>query len=151
MYQIRSASLEEASIIVEQRCGMFVGMGFPRDAQMAKMAEEFLPWLKQKMAAGQYMAWFAEANGTVVAGSGLLLIEWPPHLIGRSSHRGYILNIYTHPDHRRKGLAKRLTQAAVDWCRANGIEIVFLHASEQGRPVYESMGFKPGPEMRLKF
>jgi ribosomal protein S18 acetylase RimI-like enzyme len=104
------------------------------------------------MAKREYMAWLGTAeDGRVVAGVGLWLIEWPPHLIGLAPHRGYILNVYTHPGHRRQGLAKQLTQASMDWCREHGIDFVFLHASKEGRPVYEQLGFQEGSEMRIRF
>ncbi len=151
-YRIREALLDEAPVIVDQRRGMFLGMGLPDDAKMAKMSRDFLPWLQAKMAANEYMGWFAETqDGQIVAGSGLWLIEWPPHLIGLATHRGYILNVYTHPDHQRRGLAGKLTQAAVDWCKAHGIDFVFLNASKQGRAVYERLGFVTGTEMRIRF
>ena len=152
MYTIREARLDEAGIIVEQRKGMFLGLGFPDDEQMAKMSRDFLPWLIKKMGAKEYMGWFAETeNGQVVAGAGLWLIEWPPHLIGLATHRGYILNVYTHAGHQRRGLAGRLTQAAVNWCKEHGIDFVFLNASKQGRGVYERLGFVEGSEMRIRF
>jgi ribosomal protein S18 acetylase RimI-like enzyme len=152
MYTIRQARQHEADVIVEQRRGMFLGIGFPDDEQMAKMSRDFRPWLIEKMAAGEYMGWFAETeNGEIVAGAGLWLIEWPPHLIGLAKHRGYILNVYTHPDHQRRGLAGKVTQAAVDWSKEHGIDFVFLHASKQGRAVYERLGFVEGSEMRIRF
>jgi hypothetical protein len=38
----------------------------------------------------------------------------------------------------------------IDWCRENGFINVGLHASDEGRPVYEQLGFKPTNEMRLE-
>jgi hypothetical protein len=38
----------------------------------------------------------------------------------------------------------------VEWCRADGFHGVVLHASDEGRPLYESMGFQTTNEMRLK-
>ena len=35
------------------------------------------------------------------------------------------------------------------WCRGEGIEVVELHASDEGRPLYESLGFIQTNEMRL--
>ncbi len=150
MYTIRQASLEDAGTVAQQRRGMFLDIGFPANEVMEQKIAEFRPWLEAKMAANEYLAWFAVADEKPVAGLGLWLIEWPPHLFGLAKYRGYILNVYTHPDHRRRGLAKKLTQTAVDWCAKNGIDFVFLHASPQGRFVYEGLGFQPGPEMRLR-
>jgi hypothetical protein len=38
----------------------------------------------------------------------------------------------------------------VEWCREQGFRWIYLHPSEQGRPLYESVGFEPSSEMRLK-
>jgi hypothetical protein len=37
----------------------------------------------------------------------------------------------------------------MEWCRANGVSAVILHASDAGRPLYASMGFEPSNEMRV--
>jgi ribosomal protein S18 acetylase RimI-like enzyme len=70
-------------------------------------------------------------------------------MAGPGARRGNILNVYTRPDCRRQGLARRLTGAAVEWCRSHGIATVILHASDDGRALYRSLGFQPTNEMRL--
>ena len=42
-------------------------------------------------------------------------------------------------------------QVALDCCRERGIAIATLHASDEGRPLYEAMGFKQTNEMRIEF
>jgi GNAT superfamily N-acetyltransferase len=130
---------------------MFLDMGHPDDAAMAAMTEAFRPWIAQKMKAREYVAWFAaEENGTIAAGLGLWLMDWLPHMIGGGSpRRGNIVNVYTQPHHRRKGVARALMQTAMNWCRENGVGCVILHASKEGRPLYESLGFHPTYEMRI--
>ena len=147
MFVIRPAAIEEAAIAGAQRRAMFFGMGY-RDGLDA-MVEAFLPWVREKMTAGEYLGWFATAeDGAIAAGAGLWLMDWPPHMIGPGSRRGNILNVYTELGYRRQGLARRLTETAIDWCRANGIATVILHASEEGRALYRSLGFQPTNEMR---
>jgi len=147
MFVIRPAALEEAVVIGAQRRAMFFDMGY-RDG-LDTMVEAFLPWVREKMSAGEYLGWFAVAeDGAIAAGAGLWLMDWPPHMIGPGSRRGNILNVYTDPEYRRQGLARRLTETAIEWCRANGIATVILHASDQGRELYRSLGFEPTNEMR---
>jgi GNAT superfamily N-acetyltransferase len=125
---------------------MFFDMGY-RDG-LDTMVEAFVPWVIEKMRAGEYLGWFAVAeDGAIAAGAGLWLMDWPPHMIGPGS-RGNILNVYTEPGYRRQGLARRLTETAIDWCRAYGIGTVILHASEEGRELYRSLGFERTNEMR---
>jgi GNAT superfamily N-acetyltransferase len=149
-YTIRPAVGEEAEVITGHRRAMFSAMGHRDEAALDAMSRHFLPWLKPRMQNGEYLAWFAIApDQTVAAGLGLWLMDWPPHMVGPGSRRANIINVYTEPDHRRRGLARMLMQTALDWCRENGICVVILHASTEGRRLYESLGFQPTNEMRL--
>ncbi len=147
---IRPATCEEAGIIGGHRRAMFWDMGHRDEAALDAMSVSFLPWLKTKMQSGEYLAWFAVApDQSVVAGLGLWLMDWPPHMVGPGARRANILNVYTRPEHRRRGLARSLMRTALDWCRENGIPVVILHASDEGRALYESLGFRSTNEMRL--
>lgn len=150
--RIRTATLDDAEAIAGHRRGMFFDMGHRNEQDLDAMINAFRPWLREKMASGEYLAWMATGgDGTIVAGLGLWLMDWPPHMIGPGSPRGNILNVYTAPSFRRQGIARRLMEAALDWCRANGIRAVILHASDDGRALYESLGFERTNEMRLMF
>lgn len=145
------ATVADARTIAGHRRAMFRDMGYQDEAALDSMAAKFLPWVEAKMVSGDYLAWLAlTAGGVVVAGSGLWLMDWPAHMVGSSPRRGNILNVYTEPAFRRRGLARSLMEAALDWCRANEIDFVILHASAEGRALYESLGFQPGNEMRMK-
>ena len=129
---------------------MFGDMGYHDQAVLEAMTAAFRPWLRRKMEEGEYLCWLAvRTDGSVAAGLGLWLMDWPPHMIGPGSRRGNILNVYTNPECRRQGLARRLMEVALDWCRAHGIRAVILHASNEGRRLYETFGFRPTNEMRL--
>jgi GNAT superfamily N-acetyltransferase len=147
--RFRQATLDDAPVIVGHRRAMFADMGH-RDAEVLDaMAAAFHPWVVEKMRAGEYLGWFALDNrGAVVAGLGLCLMDWPPHLIG-PGRRGNILNVYTQPEYRRQGIARTLMQVSLDWRRHRGIVCVILHASEEGRPLYEALGFLASNEMRM--
>ena len=147
-FVIRAAGLDDVETVVRHRREMFFEMGY-RDGLDA-MTAAFRPWLRRKMEQGEYLAWLAAgAEGTIAGGAGLWLMDWPPHMIGPGSRRGNILNVYTEPALRLKGIARRLMETAVDWCRTSGIRAVILHASEEGRGLYEQLGFRPTNEMRL--
>lgn len=60
-----------------------------------------------------------------------------------------ILNMYVEKSYRRRGIARALMEKMIDWCRSEGFTQVCLHASNEGRPLYETLGFKPTTELRL--
>lgn len=150
-YSIRQAITRDAPIIVAHRRAMFNEMGYRDEQALDQMSAAFEPWLVARMESGEYLAWFAvSSDGIVAAGLGLWLMDWPPHMIGPGARRGNILNVYTEPHARRQGLARRLMETSVAWCRNNRIRAVILHASPDGRPLYESLGFKSTNEMRIE-
>ena len=149
-YTIREGTLADAETIVRHRREMFFDMGTQDPAVLDEMTNSFRPWLAGKISQREYLSWFAIAeDGSVAAGAGLWLMNWPPGLYTVEPWRGNILNVYTEHGHRRRGLARKLVTAATEWCAANGVPLVILHASDQGRPLYEALGFQPTNELRL--
>jgi ribosomal protein S18 acetylase RimI-like enzyme len=149
-YSIRPASLDDAAAIVGHRREMFRDMGYGDGATLAAMSAAFEPWLRGRMLSGEYLAWVAVTpDRSIVGGLGLWLMDWPPHVIGSGARRGNILNVYVEPQSRRRGIARALMETALAWTRVNAVDCVILHASDDGRALYESLGFTPTNEMRL--
>lgn len=148
-FTFRQATLDDIPTIVSHRRRMFEDMRAAPPEILDRMQSEFAPWLRERMEARRYLTWLAECEGKIAAGAGLWLMDWPPHVVGQYPRRGNILNVYTEPEYRKRGLARLLTQQCIDWCWANQVDVIILHASEQGRSVYESMGFHATNEMRM--
>jgi GNAT superfamily N-acetyltransferase len=147
MYRFRPIILEDIPVLTHQRKQMFLDMGRPDDAKMRVMLEAFVPWVKSAMIQGTYTGFLALHAAKVAAGLGLMFQEMPPSLRDLGSSWGYILNVYTEPEHRRKGLAGELVKFALQECKGRGIHTVRLYASEMGHHLYASLGFKPREEM----
>jgi GNAT superfamily N-acetyltransferase len=65
---------------------------------------------------------------------------------------GYVFSVATDPDRRRRGYSRSCMTALVDWFRDRGIKTIDLRASQEGEPLYRSLGFvrTPDPTMRLR-
>ena len=63
---------------------------------------------------------------------------------------GIVLNVYTELAWRRRGVAELLMRELLAWSRVRGLARLVLHASTEGRPLYEKLGFVATNEMRLK-
>jgi len=150
-FAIRTATVADVATVVAHRRAMFEEMGYNDRAALDVMDAKFKTWVAEKIESAEYRHWFAtNAASAIVAGAGLWVMEWPPHAIDQSGRRGNVLNVYTHRDYRKRGLAKRLTKLILDWCLENKIQTVILHASDAGRPIYESFGFHATNEMRIQ-
>lgn len=64
---------------------------------------------------------------------------------------GYVFNVATDPDYRRRGYSRACMEALLDWYRRRGVASVDLRASVEGEPLYRALGFVPStaPTMRL--
>lgn len=71
-------------------------------------------------------------DGAVVA-TGLAALNGPV---------GWVGSIFVHPELRRRGLGREMTEAVCANIDAAGCKTQALIASEYGRPVYERMGFR---------
>lgn len=62
-------------------------------------------------------------------------------LLRYGARLGWIGMVLTHPDFRKRGFAKRLLTHCLGRADALGIRTLKLDATEQGQPLYESLGF----------
>ena len=146
---IRQATSDNIPELLRHRQGMYGDMGYNDTEAMSRMVETCRPYLAAALASGTLHAWLACAGEKVVAGGFVLVSPWPSHPYDGQCRRATILNMYTDPEYRRQGIARRLMQIMIAWCRKEGFVRVDLHASDKGRPLYESLGFEPSNEMRL--
>lgn len=129
---------------------MYEDMNCEDATALDAMAKLSAIYLATAIADGSFRAWLACENDRVVAGGAVLVSPWPAHPYDLECRRATILNVYTDPAYRRRGVARKLMQTMLAWCRREGFARVTLHASADGRHLYESLGFEPSNEMRLK-
>ena len=150
--KIREAMPGEAAIILHHRRSMFRDMGEGTVEELDRMVEAARPWLARALADGSYRHWLAlDSSNHVVGGGGVLLCPWPANPRDPCAQRAVILNVYTESEFRKRGVARQVMLVILDWLRAQGLRSVNLHASQEGRHLYEKMGFEATNEMRLKF
>ena len=152
-FAIRKAEPGDAGIIALHRTAMFRDMGLvstANDFEELRAASE--SWLASVLAANEYVGWFVTHESDIAAGGGVLIREQFPvpgcHRVGRWAH---VMNVYTEPAYRRRGLARRIMRTILEWCEADQIDRVTLSASEEGRALYESLGFHQAPEMSFRY
>jgi len=149
--KIRDAGTSDVGVILHHRRAMFLDMGLTDAAALDRMEATGTTWFRESMQSGLYRGWLAEnEDGQVVAGAGVVVVPWPSHYFTADTRRAVILNVYTKPAYRRQGIARKLMQEIIEWARRDKFEMLYLHASDHGRPLYESLGFVANNEMKLK-
>lgn len=151
-FTLREAGPDDLATILHHRRSMFRDMGEGTVEQLDRMAEAARPLLAQALAKGWYRHWLVlDGAGRVAGGGGVLLCPWPANPLDPCTERAVILNVYTESEFRRRGVARQVMHVILDWIKARGLRAANLHASHEGRRLYEELGFKPTNEMRLRF
>jgi ribosomal protein S18 acetylase RimI-like enzyme len=137
---------------------MFRDMGqLPAD-QEAAIVKATVDYLAGALPRGEYIAWVAESMGSPpepIGGAGVQLrpILPRPRPPGESIELGpeaIVLNVYVEPPWRRRGVAEALMRALLSALAERGIRRIVLHASDDGKRLYQRLGFVPTNEMRLE-
>lgn len=150
-YSIRPATAGDAGIIAHHRARMFFDMGRLSEKEIEALVTASKVYFEEALGKKEYIGWLVEHDKKIVAGGGLVLRQAPPFPGNlKITESAYIFNMYTEHAYRRRGLARMLMNAMLDWCRARSVSSVSLHASGDGRALYEHLGFEPANEMRLK-
>lgn len=151
MLATRTATAADAALIAFHRHAMFSSMGGFDESVLETLRRASEPWTARMIEAGKYLGWMIFDDQQPVASAGLLILDWPPHPFDPTGEtRAYLLNVFVDPAYRRRGLARSLIELSLAEARRRNIRVVSLHASREGAPLYEHLGFKTTNEMLLR-
>lgn len=60
--------------------------------------------------------------------------------------RAHLMNVYTNESYRRRGIAREMVTTLLDEAKTRGVTYISLDATENGRPLYKTLGFKENKE-----
>jgi GNAT superfamily N-acetyltransferase len=156
-FQIRRATAHDAAIIAWHRSRMFQDMGRISGAAFEILRAKAQTRLEEWLTSGDYVGWLATPGDQpelVVGGAGVQLQRILPRPVDKATigegRQGTIVNVFTEPEWRRRGIAGLLMKEIIAWSKTEKIDRLILHASDDGRPVYEKLGFKESNEMLLR-
>ncbi len=146
----RAATMDDIPTLVSHRYRMFEEVAASRGVTsktdgLGAFRKSYATYLQSHLADGTVSAWVVEDQGKLVASGVVSLLLWPPGL--GEGLVGLVHSLFTVPEYRRLGIARRITETAIEFCRAGNAKWMLLGASEAGRPLYESLGFKPASTM----
>jgi GNAT superfamily N-acetyltransferase len=137
---------------------MFRDMGQLPAGQEEELARATASFLREAMPRGEYLAWIAESDASpplAIGGAGAQLRPILPRPRTGADElelgpEAIVLNVYVEREWRRRGVAEALMRTVLDVLAARGFRRIVLHASVDGRRLYERLGFVPTNEMRLR-
>lgn len=141
---IRRATLDDIERLAQLRCALMREMGAVAEEDVPALAEATRRYLAAELPAGGFHSWVVcDEAGTIIACSGLVFAQKPPSPSNLGGREAYVMNMYTVPAWRGRGLAAELLTVALACARVSGATQARLHATAQGRAIYERAGFAP--------
>ena len=120
----------------------------PEDDRTRTLRRSLLEYFSKAIPSNDFIAWVAEFDGKIIGTSGMVVWQIPARYGGvESGNLGYLLNFYTVPEARRKGVCTRLLNELTEEAKSLGLKYLHLRASEDGINIYRKAGFVE-PEMR---
>jgi ribosomal protein S18 acetylase RimI-like enzyme len=140
---IRKVEADDIPLMTAARIDYLTEMQGERPSQYVQELQENLQqFFKLTMQDGSFFALLAEYDGKVVSYGGMILKKIPGDFNQSSYLEGDILNMYTLPEYRRKGISSLILEALLLEAKKRGISKVALHCSKDGEPLYRKYGFE---------
>ena len=103
--------------------------------------EKQLPDYFTRKLGNELIAFIAKDDNQIVSVAYLHIIEMPANSILLNGLYGEVLNVYTEPEYRGKGLCTQLIKNLIEYGKKRGLGRVDLSATKEGYPIYKKVGF----------
>ena len=143
-YFYQRAGIEDIELLVGTRTEVLrAANGLDDSTDMTEVEAESRFYYERALKDGSHTAWLVFDGSEFIGSGGISYYNVMPTYHNPTGKKAYIMNMYTVPSHRRKGIATKMLDLLVQDARERGITAISLEATEMGKPLYEKYGFVP--------
>ena len=139
----RRATINDVGTLVDFRIRFLNELdNHPENEKTETLMNSLKQYFSEAVPSNNFVGWLAESEGKIIGTSGMVIWQIPGRYGGLEEGRlGYILNMYTVPEARGKGICTRLLDELMKEAKRLGLKYLHLHASEDGVGIYKKAGF----------
>ena len=135
------ASKDDIKELVRLRIAYMIDdFGGVSDHERECMEKQLPDYFNRKLG-NELVAFIAKDDNQIVSVAYLHIIEMPANSILLNGLYGEVLNVYTEPEYRGKGLCTQLIKNLIEYGKKRGLGRVDLSATKEGYPIYKKVGF----------
>lgn len=152
IYEYKKATVKDIEELVRTRMIVLRAANkLSDDVDMPEVEKQSCEHYKSALRMGEHIAYLVYDNGKFIGAGGVSFYRVMPTYHNASGQKAYIMNMYTAPEYRRKGIAYHTLNLLVEEAKEKGVSQIALETTDMGRPLYEKYGFvKMEEEMELK-
>lgn len=140
--QYRTATLDDLDMLTATRVTVLrAANGLEPSADMSRVEEESRRYYATALPERSHLA-ILVLDGEQAVGAGCVsFYRVMPTFHNPGGRKAYIMNMYTAPAYRNRGIAYHTLELLVAEAKKRGVGHISLEATEMGRPLYEKFGF----------
>lgn len=150
---LRKATIKDIDLLIKVRLDYLIeDNGSLTQNEKAAIQEQLREYFDKHIQDKTFIGVLAEMDGKIVSAAYLVISEKPANPALTTGKTGTLLNVLTYPRFRRKGIASKVISVLIDEAKKAGVSAIDLSATNDGRPLYEKMGFTTSKytAMRMK-
>ena len=105
------------------------------------MEKQSYIYYQKALCDGTHIAYLVFDESRCIGTGGVSFFQVMPTYHNPSGNKAYIMNMYTNPEYRRKGIAYKTLDMLIKDTKRKGISAISLEATDMGRPLYQKYGF----------
>lgn len=142
MITYRKMTSEDIKLLTETRIQVLRAANkLEESVDMTVVEQQSEEYYRTALAEGSHVAYLVFDGERFIGAGGVSFFKVMPTYHNPTGEKAYIMNMYTDPEYRRKGIAYKTLDLLVKEAKLRGIECITLEATEMGRPLYEKYGF----------
>ena len=143
MITYRKAALPDIQELARIRCKFLEEANDVTSEEESVMVEKAnIEYFRTAIGNDTFISWIALDGEEIIATSGLSFSLVPPSFRIPDGKVAYIMNMYTFPLYRNRGIATTLFRKIIEEAKLLGYRKITLKATDMGRTLYEKYGFK---------
>ena len=138
----RKATIEDIDLLTKTRIEVLRAANkLSDDTDMTAVEHQSHEYYRKALHDGTHTAYLAFDGDRFAGTGGISYYQVLPTFHNPSGNKAYIMNMYTRPEYRRLGIARRMLDILINDAKEKGISFITLEATSMGRPLYEKAGF----------
>lgn len=138
----KRAGLEDIELLVKTRLEVLRAANcLSEDTEMPLVEQQSREYYEECLREETHTAYLVFDGERFIGAGGVSFFRVMPTYHNPTGWKAYIMNMYTNPDYRRKGIAYHTLELLIEEAKRKGIRHISLEATDMGRLLYESYGF----------
>lgn len=141
--EYRIATIDDLDLLVETRIKVLRAANkLSSNENMEEIISTSRQYYQDSFCNNSHVAYLVFDDNKVIGSGGVSFFQILPTYLNPTGKKSYIMNMYTKPEYRRKGIAFQMLDLLVNAALSRKINFIYLEATDIGKPLYTKYGFK---------